>query len=227
MFSRDDEEDGDDDEDQSEGEDEQEEENPWAAANDEEDIDESDGPDVFMIPESLENVTVTVNPTEPLGLSITTEGWIDSCEPQSQAATAGARRGLRIIRVDSRLEWSLVASLREIKAVLANAKGSGDTQLTLHCSSKLSGELKWQGGVAGLDGRIYGIPATSREVLIIDAREGSVSTFGRLLSADSIYGDVEDRWCGGVLTKDGKIIGVPFNGSQVHVRNVCFIIYKK
>ena len=217
MFSRDDEDD-DEDEERSEDEDEGEEENPWAAANDdEEDFDDSDGPGVFMIPESLENVTVTVNPMESLGLSITTEGWIDTCEPHSQAATAGARRGLRIIRVDSRLEWSLVASLREIKVVLANAKGYGDTQLKLLCSSKLSGELKWQGGVAGLDGRIYGIPANSREVLIVDAREGSVSTFGRLLSSDSIYGDIEDRWCGGVLTKEGKIIGVPFNGSQVHV----------
>jgi hypothetical protein len=196
----DDEEGGDEEEEGAEDEDREHEENPRARADDEDDdLDDSSGPALVVIPESSKDVAVSVNPAEPLGLSVTTEGWIETCEPGGQAALAGARRGLRVVRVDARWEWSLVASRRELKAALAAAQGRGEAHVALLCSGALSGELKWQGGVAGLDGRVYGVPANACEVLVVDPREGSASTFGRLPSADPLVGDVDDRWCGGVL----------------------------
>ena len=70
----------------------------------------------------------------------------------------------------------------------------------------LSGSTKWFGGVLGPDGKIYGIPFNSTDILIIDPIAGTAtrSAMGASLSGT-------EKWVGGVLGPDGKIYGIPFD----------------
>lgn len=69
---------------------------------------------------------------------------------------------------------------------------------------------KWWGGVKGPDGRIYGIPYSAEDILIIDPRTNSAtrSTLGETLQGGS-------KWASGCLGPDGKIYGVPYHASTV------------
>jgi len=68
---------------------------------------------------------------------------------------------------------------------------------------------KWFGGVLANNGKIYGIPANSTSILIIDPvlNFPSVSITG--LPAD------DNKWNGGVLAKNGKIYGIPANSTSI------------
>jgi peptidoglycan hydrolase-like protein with peptidoglycan-binding domain len=74
----------------------------------------------------------------------------------------------------------------------------------------LTGSDKWVGGVLGPDGKIYGIPYNSTDILIIDPVAGTAtrSALGATLT-DS------DKWVGGVLGPDGKIYGIPLNSTDI------------
>ena len=183
---------------------------------DEEFIDE--GPGLVTIPDDPSEKVHVLDPQEPLGLSLTTEAWVVNMRGQGEKAGIG--RGVRVVRFEGRHEWSLVASLRELKVALRNSRGRGDNECKVVVSASLSGELKWNGAVVtsiwseGAPGLIFGIPANARTVLCIDPSKQTATTFGNLPAADPVVGDVDDRWCGGVLTKGGKIIGIPFNATQ-------------
>ena len=69
---------------------------------------------------------------------------------------------------------------------------------------------KWQGGVLGPDGRIYGIPYHSESVLIIDPVAGTADT-----TTISGLGTGMPKWQGGVLGPDGRIYGIPFLSDSV------------
>ena len=79
----------------------------------------------------------------------------------------------------------------------------------------LTGSDKWVGGVLGPDGKIYGIPLNSTDILIIDPVAGTAtrSALGATLT-DSV------KWYGGVLGPDGKIYGIPyFNATDILIIN--------
>jgi len=69
---------------------------------------------------------------------------------------------------------------------------------------------KWWGGVKGPDGRIYGIPYSATDILIIDPRtdRATRSTMGEKLKGGS-------KWASGCLGPDGKIYAVPYHASTV------------
>jgi hypothetical protein len=71
----------------------------------------------------------------------------------------------------------------------------------------LSGSSKWQGGVLASNGKIYGIPASSTQVLEIDPMTKTTSLFGSLSGSSKCQG--------GVLASNGKIYGIPLNSTQV------------
>merc|ERR1740130_849515 len=79
-----------------------------------------------------------------------------------------------------------------------------------------SSESKWKGGVLAADGRIYCIPSDATSVLCIESpfdprtepKKTFTSTFGELAEGPA-------KWEGGVLGKDGKIYGIPYNSTQI------------
>jgi len=74
----------------------------------------------------------------------------------------------------------------------------------------LSGDMKWQGGVLGPDGKIYGIPYNATDILIIDPVAGTAT---RSDMGASLQGSA--KWSDGVLGPDEKIYGVPFNATDI------------
>ena len=71
----------------------------------------------------------------------------------------------------------------------------------------LTGTNKWVGGVLAPNGKIYGIPFDSTQVLEIDPITQTTALFGSLTG--------ENKWYGGVLAPNGKIYGIPLGSTQV------------
>ena len=71
-----------------------------------------------------------------------------------------------------------------------------------------SGDAKWEGGVLGLDGLIYGLPSRATEVLVINPKTRTVETFGDLAEG-------ECKWCRGALGLDGSIYARPHRIGEV------------
>jgi hypothetical protein len=71
----------------------------------------------------------------------------------------------------------------------------------------LSDTYKWIGGVLAPNGKIYGIPSNSTQVLEIDPATQTTTLFGSLSGTG--------KWIGGVLAPNGKIYGIPRNSTQV------------
>ena len=69
---------------------------------------------------------------------------------------------------------------------------------------------KWNGGVLGHDGKIYGVPSNSDQVLIIDSTTNTVSYIDNIKNGDN-------KWRGGVLAPNGKIYCVPSRDTQILV----------
>jgi hypothetical protein len=69
---------------------------------------------------------------------------------------------------------------------------------------------KWNHGVAGKDGKIYGIPFDASSILVIDPKTRSVSTLGD-------FGNMRYKWRVGLVGPDGKIYGIPLNHDSVLV----------
>jgi hypothetical protein len=88
----------------------------------------------------------------------------------------------------------------------------------------MSDSVKWQGGVLGPDGKIYGIPFGSTNILVIDTVAGTASResmgLGDTMSDSS-------KWIGGVLGPDGKIYGIPRDSTNILVIDSSFIGYNE
>lgn len=76
--------------------------------------------------------------------------------------------------------------------------------------ASLSDSNTWIGGVLAPNGKIYGIPSDSSDILIVDPVAGTASrsAMGATL-ADS------GKWRGGVLGPDGKIYGMPLGSTDI------------
>lgn len=74
-----------------------------------------------------------------------------------------------------------------------------------------SGSAKWEALVNGPDGKLYGIPRTAPDILVIDpvAGTGYRSNFGLTLSGGT------HRYFHGLMHPDGKIYGIPGNVANV------------
>ena len=70
--------------------------------------------------------------------------------------------------------------------------------------SGVSGASKWYHGVAGLDGKIYGMPHNAITMLVIDPVAETVDTSIRTLGGN-------EKWRGAVLAPSGRIVGIPFS----------------
>merc|ERR1719230_812727 len=73
------------------------------------------------------------------------------------------------------------------------------------------GRFKWNRGVVGANGKIYGMPAHGKKILEIDPSTSSVRTFGNL------PGNMGSKWNHGVLGLDGNIYCIPFDAPSVLV----------
>ena len=71
----------------------------------------------------------------------------------------------------------------------------------------LSGGAKWFGGVLAPNGKIYGIPRNSTQVIEINPDTQTATLFGSLSGSD--------KWIGGVLASNGKIYGIPYGSAQI------------
>ena len=78
---------------------------------------------------------------------------------------------------------------------------------TINLFGSLSGTFKWWGGVLAPNGKIYGIPYNSTQILEIDPEIGTTTLFGSLGTGP--------KWVGGVLAPNGKIYGIPYNSTQI------------
>jgi hypothetical protein len=173
------------------------------------------GPQISMIPSQVIDTGCTVNPSKPIGIGLTREGWVESVKEGSFASRSNVKVGTRVVRVESQRSWHFVESSQELKEALKQSAAYGDDEAVVVCSGCLRGDMKWQGAVKAKNGKIYGIPGNAREVLCIDTFQQIATTFGQLESYDDCSGEIENHWFGGVETKTNSMIyGIPFNSTQ-------------
>ena len=117
---------------------------------------------------------------------------------------------------DSTFKYDSAKKILHIPAIIAsraNPLRDLDSDADLYRTNNtnlfgsLSGTSKWIGGVLAPNGKIYGIPFDSTQVLEIDPVAGTTALFGSL---SGTY-----KWYGGVLAPNGKIYGIPCNSTQV------------
>ena len=75
--------------------------------------------------------------------------------------------------------------------------------------ANLPGTRKWIGGVLTPSGDIYGVPASSRDLLIIHTGDGTVETVPNIFSAQA------SKFFGGTLAPDGSMYIIPWDSPQV------------
>eukprot|EP00615_Pteridomonas_danica_P004480 CAMPEP_0114346264 /NCGR_PEP_ID=MMETSP0101-20121206/12911_1 /TAXON_ID=38822 ORGANISM="Pteridomonas danica, Strain PT" /NCGR_SAMPLE_ID=MMETSP0101 /ASSEMBLY_ACC=CAM_ASM_000211 /LENGTH=447 /DNA_ID=CAMNT_0001482769 /DNA_START=232 /DNA_END=1575 /DNA_ORIENTATION=- len=177
------------------------------------------GPKISMIPSILKDTACTINPSKPIGLRLSQEGWVNSVQVGTFAERSNVRIGTRVVRVQTSRGWNMIESINELKHAIKNSKNFGDEELVVVLSGILKGEMKWQGGVKAPNGLIYGIPSNTKEVLCLNPTQEIVTTFGQLEPYDEISqsNDYSDSglWFNGVYSKStNKIYGIPFNASQ-------------
>lgn len=69
-------------------------------------------------------------------------------------------------------------------------------------------EAKWIQFTLGPDGNIYGIPAASDQVLVVNPIDDTISFFGSLGTTSNA------KWDAAVLADNGKIYGIPYQDSS-------------
>jgi hypothetical protein len=107
--------------------------------------------------------------------------------------------------------WPLIPSGTQWRIETEQWVSTGSATATRSAmGATLSATGKWSGGVLGPDGKIYGIPRTSADILIIDPVAGTATRSNMGLSLSD-----GNKWIGGVLGPDGKIYGIPFNATDI------------
>ena len=74
----------------------------------------------------------------------------------------------------------------------------------------LTGDFKWVGGILAPNGKIYGIPSYSTDILIIDPTTDTATR-------SNMGADLTDtqKWVGGILAPNGKIYGIPRDSTDI------------
>jgi hypothetical protein len=78
---------------------------------------------------------------------------------------------------------------------------------TTNLFGSLGAGNKWYGGVLAPNGKIYGMPYFSTQILEIDPITQTTNLFGDFSGSSG--------WIGGVLTLNGKIYTIPFSSTQI------------
>ena len=99
---------------------------------------------------------------------------------------------------------------RDLLALHEALKGTPNLATRTAMGATLTGILKWYGGVLGPDGKIYGIPNNSTDILVIDPVAGTATrtTMGATFTGGG-------RYSGGVLGPNGKIYGIPNDATDI------------
>ncbi|MBK7057241.1 MAG: putative Ig domain-containing protein [Leptospiraceae bacterium] len=154
------------------------------------------------------------SPTLPSGLSLSNTCAISGTPTATQdrknyTVTAtnakGSTQTTISIIVSYRTDWSAIQSILQAQAALG--RSGAETADTSTITGLTGGGGKWQGGVLAPNGKIYGIPANSSSVLIIDPTTNTADT--------STITGLTGGWVGGVLAPNGKIYGIPQNSTSV------------
>jgi hypothetical protein len=93
----------------------------------------------------------------------------------------------------------------------ANGGAGGVTTSAMGVSLGDAG-AKWAGGVLAPNGKIYAIPRTAPDILVIDPVAGTAQ---RTAMGANLTGT--DKWTGGVLAPNGKIYAIPENANDILV----------
>ena len=101
---------------------------------------------------------------------------------------------------------NVINSMYDIAKTVVSNKGVAAANTT-ELFGSLSGSEKWYGGVLAPNGKIYGIPANSTQVLCVDPETHTTELFGNLTGSG--------KWYGGVLAPNGKIYGIPGQSNQI------------
>ena len=91
--------------------------------------------------------------------------------------------------------------------IIAASRLRSSLEPNINLFGSFSGNNKWLGGVLAPNGKIYGIPGNSTQILEIDPVNQTTSLFGSLSGGT--------KWYGGVLAPNGKIYGISRNSTQI------------
>ena len=130
----------------------------------------------------------------------------------AELLSAGTKRAARLGRAIGGPEGDEVIRLAVNEALLGmQVVRHNHPPVRVNVASVDLGEggEKWVGGVLGLDGCVYGIPANAAKVLCFDPKTQEAT----LVGAD--LGEGGEKWVGGVLGPDGCVYGIPANASKV------------
>lgn len=100
------------------------------------------------------------------------------------------------------------------KVLVIDTNGDEPTFSFLHPPPEIAlafeSTWKWHGGVLGLDGNVYCVPANATSVLKIEVATGKLSLLG-----DTAMMKGPSKWYGGLRGADGSIICIPQNADAV------------
>lgn len=92
------------------------------------------------------------------------------------------------------------------------------TATRTNMGATLNGTYKWAGATRANNGKIYGIPSGSSNILVIDPSDptgGPHGTASRTAMGASLTGGT--KWCGGVQAANGKIYASPYDATDILV----------
>ena len=127
----------------------------------------------------------------------------------------------QLMSVGFQMAWNKPSTYSPAVLQVLNAAIAGNDFFAAGTASRsamgadLTGTNKWIGGTLGPDGKIYGIPFSSTDILIIDVAAGTAS---RSAMGADLAGT--NKWIGGVLGPDGKIYGIPFGSTDILIIDV-------
>jgi hypothetical protein len=131
-------------------------------------------------------------------------------ESVSEFPSSGSGTPLLVSFKDGKDSFSGIGRASQYMVFQLKIKAVTDYGIQSAMGATLSGASKWEGGVLGSNNKIYGIPYSSTDILIIDPIAGTAS---RSAMGASLTG--AGKWAGGVLGSDNKIYGIPFGATDI------------
>ena len=171
-------------------------------------------PDTYSVYRSETQIDPNILP-EPIATGITDKMYIDSSIDDGKiyhyrvASVKGSQSKIsEQLTVGTMQLWFNTSECMQISA--QNSELFHNFTATVDMvNSDIAGDAKWLGGVLAANGKIYCVPYSSDEVLIIDTNNGSyqLESFGLTFGAGLKY-------AGGCLAADGKIYCAPHDAND-------------